>query len=144
MSTNEMSITGTSMRTSNIAYFKTIPGILKVLQMVISIIIVGVTGFAMQIILGDYPKWVYTLLYLLLIATTALVATFCLLLSYLASKATGTITAKTIFEVLHQFSIALLYTTCGLALLVFLTIELTESDRDHWEFKILIAAAIMK
>ncbi|KAK2708256.1 uncharacterized protein LOC136028401 [Artemia franciscana] len=128
MSAHQVTVTRTttSVHTTsaillNIGYFKTIPGILKVLQLAISIIVVGILGnYIWTTASSRYTAYqvFVTELYLLLIATTALIATFCLTLSCLVSIATGTIIAKTIFEVIYHFTITLLYTAGGLAYIV--------------------------
>ncbi|XP_065562084.1 uncharacterized protein LOC136028273 [Artemia franciscana] len=101
----------------------------------ISIILIAILGFFVHFIFYSvteaHQPIVLVPFYLLIIATAAFAAT-------LNRKNF----AKNICEVLHQFSIALLYTACGLALLVFLTIELTKSDEEYWLYNMLITAAV--
>jgi len=78
----------------NTGYLKTLPGLLKLLQVVVGAIVVG--------LLANYTGYwrgynFVAMLFLLLIATTCLITTSCLVISCLLSISTATIIAKTVF-----------------------------------------------
>lgn len=111
--------TTTSAVLINVGYVKTFPGILKIFQILLGCVAVG--------IIGHYIKWnnyadnMVPELFFLLIATTCLVTTSLLLFSCLCSIATASIIPKTLFETLYHIVVSLLYFASALYLLIHLT-----------------------
>ncbi|XP_037051948.1 uncharacterized protein LOC119085595 [Bradysia coprophila] len=97
----------------NYGYCKTIPGLLKLSELILGIITVGVTvhyyTHNLNIISGD--------LFFLLMATTFMVGTFCLLFSYVLSWKTAVI-PKTMFEIVYHGIAFILLLAASITLLV--------------------------
>ncbi|XP_046650413.1 uncharacterized protein LOC124341372 isoform X1 [Daphnia pulicaria] len=87
-------VTTTSAILLNTGYLKTTSGILKLLQLILGCVIVGLVGHYFA---RSSPLFFTAELFLLLIATTCLITTTCLLISCLLSISTATIIAKTMF-----------------------------------------------
>ncbi|XP_063591404.1 uncharacterized protein LOC134768514 [Penaeus indicus] len=87
--------TTTSAFLINVGYLKTFPGILKIFQIILGCVAIG--------IIGHYIPWTRTAeymipeLFFLLIATACLITTTLLLMSCLCSIATASIIPKTLF-----------------------------------------------
>jgi len=107
--------TTTSAILLNTGYLKTLPGVLKLLQVVIGTIVVGLLANYS----GYWPNYDFqAMLFLLLIATSCLIATGCLLISCLLSISTATIIAKTMFDVVYHGVALFLYLASSVNLLV--------------------------
>ncbi|CAG0894974.1 unnamed protein product [Darwinula stevensoni] len=102
----------------NTGYVKTIPGLLKFLELIIGAVCVGIIGYYVDRYGRDYAGLAVPELFFLLIATACMIATFCLFLSCLLSVATAAILPKTIFEVVYHFIATGLYLACAITLLV--------------------------
>lgn len=80
----------------NTGYLKTLPGLLKLAQLILGAIAVGIVGYYfksyMNVSSNDTP-----LIFFFLMAVSFLIGTFCLLLSCLISLSTGGIISKTIY-----------------------------------------------
>lgn len=112
--------TTTSALLINVGYLKTFPGILKIFQIILGCVAVG--------IIGHYIKWTYASsellvpeLFFLLIASACLITTTLLLLSCIFSIATASIIPKTLFETLYHIAASLLYFASALYLLILVT-----------------------
>ncbi|XP_046650416.1 uncharacterized protein LOC124341372 isoform X2 [Daphnia pulicaria] len=92
-------VTTTSAILLNTGYLKTTSGILKLLQLILGCVIVGLVGHYFA---RSSPLFFTAELFLLLIATTCLITTTCLLISCLLSISTATIIAKTMFELVYH------------------------------------------
>ncbi|XP_037785912.1 protein singles bar-like [Penaeus monodon] len=120
--------TTTSAFLINVGYLKTFPGILKIFQIILGCVAIG--------IIGHYIPWTMTAefmvpeLFFLLIATACLITTTLLLMSCLCSIATASIIPKTLFETLYHIVSSLLYFTSALYLLIYLT-EKKHYVADH-------------
>jgi len=102
----------------NTGYLKTLPGLLKLLQVVVGAIVVG--------LLANYTGYwrgynFVAMLFLLLIATTCLITTSCLVISCLLSISTATIIAKTVFDLVYHGVGFCLYLASSVNLLVEVT-----------------------
>ncbi|KAG0693511.1 hypothetical protein GWK47_027476 [Chionoecetes opilio] len=119
--------TTTSAFLVNVGYLKTFPGILKIFQILLGCVVVGITG--------HYIHWttrsqmMVPELFFLLIATTCLITTSLLLFSCMCSIATASIIPKTLFETLYHIAASLLYFASALYLLIFLT---NKTYRDNF------------
>ncbi|KAJ1532080.1 hypothetical protein ONE63_000709 [Megalurothrips usitatus] len=95
--TRTTTTTTTSAILLNTGYFKTYPGLLKLLELVIGAIVVGITAHYgakyYHNFLLQSPE-----IFMCIIAVTFLVGTACLLLSCILSISTASILPKTIFE----------------------------------------------
>ncbi|KAF2350900.1 Marvel domain [Trinorchestia longiramus] len=80
----------------NIGYLKTLPGIIKLFQIVLGIVAVAITGHYIKWDSSYYENMVPELFFLL-VATTCLITTTLLLFSCLCSIATASIIPKTLF-----------------------------------------------
>ncbi|XP_018020172.1 uncharacterized protein LOC108676584 [Hyalella azteca] len=106
----------------NIGYLKTLPGILKLFQIVLGIVAVAITGHYIKWDSSYYESMVPELFFLL-VATTCLITTTLLLLSCLCSIATASIIPKTLFETLYHIVASLLYLSAGLCFIIYLNSE---------------------
>jgi len=102
----------------NTGYLKTLPGLLKLLQVVVGAIVVG--------LLANYTGYwrgynFVAMLFLLLIATTCLITTSCLVISCLLSISTATIITKTVFDLVYHGVGFCLYLASSVNLLVEVT-----------------------
>lgn len=81
------------------SYIKTLPGLLKLAQLIVGAVCVGIIGhyYNHHYLYGSFD------LFFLLMATTFLIGTFCLLVSCLISLSTGGIISKTIY--VYHFAI---------------------------------------
>ncbi|XP_014236284.1 uncharacterized protein LOC106658715 [Trichogramma pretiosum] len=92
----------------NTTFCRSWSGILKLCQVILGVISVGLVGYVISHYPGAYLPVTETLFFML-IATTFMIASFVLVLSYLCSYTTESIISKTIFELLyHAFAFALL------------------------------------
>lgn len=106
----------------NIGYLKTLPGILKLFQIILGIVAVGIAGHYIKWDSSYYENMVPELFFLL-VATTCLITTTLLLLSCLCSIATASIIPKTLFETLYHVVAVLLYLSAGLCFIIYLNSE---------------------
>merc|ERR1712071_246377 len=98
----------------NTGYLKTLPGLLKLLQVVVGAIVVG--------LLANYTGyWRGYNFVALLIATTCLITTSCLVISCLLSISTATIITKTVFDLVYHGVGFCLYLASSVNLLVEVT-----------------------
>lgn len=111
-------VTTTSAILLNTGYFRTAPGILKLLQLILGCVIVGLIGSYFGYYESRYPHLFTAELFLLLIASTCLITTACLLASCLLSISTATIIAKTMFELVYHGIAFALYLASSVYLLV--------------------------
>ncbi|XP_023289239.1 uncharacterized protein LOC105700998 isoform X2 [Orussus abietinus] len=124
--------TSTSAIIINTGYFKSLSGIVKLLQLILGTICVGLVGY--QFSAGNYRTTAD--LFFLLMTTTFMISTFILILSCLASISTESIISKTIYEVIYH-SIAF-----GLLLACSLTLLVQVNDRYSRDHDRMLAAAI--
>ncbi|XP_047493153.1 uncharacterized protein LOC125041853 isoform X1 [Penaeus chinensis] len=107
--------TTTSAFLINVGYLKTFPGILKIFQIILGCVAIG--------IIGHYIPWTRTAdfmvpeLFFLLIATACLITTTLLLMSCLCSIATASIIPKTLFVVLLHGTLSYLLVCSSINLL---------------------------
>ncbi|XP_045599893.1 uncharacterized protein [Procambarus clarkii] len=107
--------TTTSAFLINVGYLKTFPGILKIFQIILGCVAVG--------IIGHYIHWsqrsdsLVPELFFLLIATACLITTSLLLFSCICSIATASIIPKTLFVVLLHGTLSYLLVCSSINLL---------------------------
>lgn len=101
----------------NTGYLKTLPGLLKLAQVVVGAVVVG--------LLATYSNYwvslhlsVTPMLFLLIIASTCLITTGCLLISCLLSISTATIITKTMFDLVYHGVALCLYLAASVNMLV--------------------------
>ncbi|XP_011700413.1 PREDICTED: uncharacterized protein LOC105457447 isoform X1 [Wasmannia auropunctata] len=125
-------VTSSSTIVINTGYLKTWSGILKLLQLALGIVCVGIAGH-------EFSQNSYRItaeLFFLLITTTFMIATFILLLSCLTSFSTASIISKTIHEILYH-SIAF-----GLLLAASLTLMVNVNNYRRYNYELLLGASI--
>ncbi|XP_030024288.2 uncharacterized protein LOC115443147 isoform X2 [Manduca sexta] len=111
-----VSTSGTTSATYiNTGTFCTLPGFLKLAQLLLGAACVGVVSYYAD---QNYLRFDKPQLFFLLIAVAFLIGTFCLLTSYLVSFATASFISKTVYEVIYHGLAALLYLIAGLYLLI--------------------------
>ncbi|XP_037919494.1 uncharacterized protein LOC119656890 isoform X4 [Hermetia illucens] len=124
----------TSALIINTGYLKTIPGLLKLVQLLLGAACTGVMLWYLDhyIITGS-PE-----LFFLLMSVTFMIATFCLLASCIVSLSTGGIIEKTIYE--------LIYHTIGCILILASSLNLVVRINDYKRTELydpFLAASIM-
>ncbi|RZC37800.1 CKLF-like MARVEL transmembrane domain-containing protein 8, partial [Asbolus verrucosus] len=137
--TRTTTTTTTSAIILNTGYLKTWPGLLKLAQLILGIVVVGLVSYY-------YKKYYYNNhnhtpeTFFLLMAVTFLTGTFLLLLSCLISISTASIISKTIYEVVYHGFAFVLYLAASLTFII---------EVNHWrrnygqEYEPYFAAAIM-
>lgn len=118
----------------NSGYLKTWTGILKLLELALGVVCVGISGHHIT----NYRSYIFTAeMFFLLITTSFMIGTFILLMSCLISLSTSSIIAKTIHELLYH---AIGF---GLYLAASLTYIVHVSDlKGYREYELLLGAAI--
>ncbi|XP_037028954.1 uncharacterized protein LOC119069154 [Bradysia coprophila] len=123
----------TSTLVVNTGYLKTVPGLLKLVQLILGAVCVGLASWYYN------NRYDYTpSLFFLLMATTFLVGTFCLLVSCLFSLSTGGIISKTIYELIYHSIGAILLIAASITLLI----HVNKNNNSYYHEKFLIAAII--
>ncbi|CAH0394130.1 unnamed protein product [Bemisia tabaci] len=115
--TRTTTTTSTSAIILNTGYLKTLPGLLKLAQVILGGIIIAILVYYKD------QKYTFTflssaLLFFLCIATTFFIASLLLLLSCLCSITTASIIAKTLYEFIYHGAAFLLYLIACLMFLV--------------------------
>ncbi|XP_050099406.1 uncharacterized protein LOC126579818 [Anopheles aquasalis] len=109
--------TSTSHVVLNTGYLRTTPGLLKLAQLIIGAVNVGLVAYYIRRYpvssLPTSPEFFF-----LLMAVAFLIGTFCLLASCLVSLSTGGIISKTIYELIYHTIAFLLYLIASIILLV--------------------------
>uniref|UniRef100_A0A336KC16 CSON011304 protein n=1 Tax=Culicoides sonorensis TaxID=179676 RepID=A0A336KC16_CULSO len=104
----------------NSGYLKTFPGLLKLAQLILNAVCVGLVAYYFRRYHSVYSNGNPELFFLLM-TTTFLIGTFCLLLSCLVSWSTGGIISKTIYELIYHTLAFLLLLIASIILLVEVT-----------------------
>ncbi|XP_053623392.1 uncharacterized protein LOC128682600 [Plodia interpunctella] len=119
----------------NSGYASTLPGLLKLAQLLLSAACVGVMTYYY-----DHGSKYLTRaeLFFLLVAVAFLIGTFCLYLSYLISLSSATMISKTVFEVIYHGLGFILYLAAGITLLT----EVNHYKRSS-TYEAYLAASIM-
>uniref|UniRef100_A0A8D8KX00 (northern house mosquito) hypothetical protein n=1 Tax=Culex pipiens TaxID=7175 RepID=A0A8D8KX00_CULPI len=112
--------TSTSHVVLNTGYLRTTPGLLKLAQLIIGAINVGIVSWYLRRYHSVYASGNPELFFLLM-AVAFLIGTFCLLVSCLVSLSTGGIISKTIYELIYHTIAFLLYLIASIILLVDVT-----------------------
>ncbi|XP_055302342.1 uncharacterized protein LOC129568454 isoform X2 [Sitodiplosis mosellana] len=105
----------TSTLILNTGYLKTLPGLLKFSQLIVGAVCVGIIAYHYN---RNYHTYGLPDLFFLLMATTFLIGTFCLLVSCLFSLSTGGIISKTIYELIYHTVAAILLLIASVYFLV--------------------------
>ncbi|CAF4772708.1 unnamed protein product [Pieris macdunnoughi] len=140
-----VTITRTTATTSgsplfvNTSYIGTLPGLLKLAQLLLGAACVGVVSYYFE------PRYVKyndqkPELFFLLISVAFLIGTFCLLLSCVMSFSTATMISKTLYEVVYHGIAFVLYLAAGLTLLIEVNHRRSGYRND---FEPYLAAAVM-
>ncbi|XP_022114388.2 CKLF-like MARVEL transmembrane domain-containing protein 8 isoform X2 [Pieris rapae] len=140
-----VTITRTTATTSgtplfvNTGYLGTVPGLLKLAQLILGAACVGVVSYYFE------PRYVKyndqkPELFFLLISVAFLIGTFCLLLSCVMSFSTATMISKTLYEVVYHGIAFVLYLAAGLTLLIEVNHRRSGYRND---FEPYLAAAVM-
>ncbi|KAJ0180495.1 hypothetical protein K1T71_003899 [Dendrolimus kikuchii] len=140
-----VTITRTTVSTSgtsvfvNTGYLCTLPGVLKLAQLVLGACCVGVVGYYLDHNRGYYhdekPE-----LFFLLVAVSFLIGTFCLLLSCVLSLSTSSMISKTNYELIYHGLAFILYLCAGLTLLIEVNHEKSSYRNEYDPY---LAAAVM-
>lgn len=107
--------TTTSAIIINSGYLKTWPGILKIFQTLLGIVVVGLVSYYYRYYMSYNTK---TETFYLLMAVTFLVGTFLLLVSCLISISTASIISKTVYEVVYHSAAVICYLAASLAFII--------------------------
>ncbi|XP_026495119.1 uncharacterized protein LOC113399990 [Vanessa tameamea] len=123
----------------NTNYLGTLPGLLKLAQLLLGAACVGVVGYYLEPGYVRYNGQKPELFYLL-VSVTFLIGTFCILLSCLMSLSTASIMSKTLYEVIYHGVAFILYLSAGLTLMIEVNHQKSSYRRD---FEPYLAAAVM-
>lgn len=120
----------------NSGYLKTAPGLLKLGELILGIINVGIvayyyTNYGIGYEAGD--------LFLFLMSTTFMICTFCLLLSCLVSWSTGGLISKTMFELIYHTVATILLLAASINCLV----RLNKHNVRNTQYNAYTAASII-
>ncbi|XP_055913737.1 uncharacterized protein LOC129947260 [Eupeodes corollae] len=132
------STTNTSYIVLNTGYMKSAPGMLKLLQLIIGAVCVGIFAYYYNMYGGILNSSIY--LFFFLMVTTFMIGTFCLLLACLTSLSTGGIIAKTIYELIYHCIAGILLLVASILILIDLTDSRYKNYRQHDMY---MAAAVM-
>ncbi|XP_068629802.1 protein singles bar [Battus philenor] len=140
-----VTITRTTTTTSgnalfvNSGYLGTLPGLLKLAQLLLGAACVGVVGYYLETGYYHYNGQKPELFYLV-VSAACLIGTFCLLTSCLVSLSTASIISKTVYEVIYHGVAFILYLAAGLTLMI----EVNHQKSSYRkEFEPYLAAAVM-
>lgn len=135
--TRTTTTTTTSAIILNTGYLKTWPGLLKLAQLILGAVVVGLVSYYYD----RYQTYVQTPeTFFLLMAVTFLVGTFLLLLSCLISISTASIISKTIHEVVYHGFAFILYLAASLTFII----EVNHKKRSYSnDYEPYFAAAVI-
>lgn len=125
----------TSALIINTGYLKTIPGLLKLVQLILGVVCVGIMGWYWR---GYYRNTAPDLFFFLM-TCTFMIATFCLLVSCLFSLSTGGIISKTIYELIYHSIACVLLLAASLTFLI----DVTNNKYSYRIHETYMAAAII-
>ncbi|XP_013182032.1 PREDICTED: uncharacterized protein LOC106128270 [Papilio xuthus] len=123
----------------NNGYLGTLPGLLKLAQLLLGAACVGVVGYYLEPGFYRYNNQKPELFFLL-VAVACLVGTFCLLTACLVSFTTASMISKTIYEVIYHGVAFILYLAAGLTLIIEVNHQKSNYRND---FEPYLAAAVM-
>ncbi|CAL8100603.1 unnamed protein product [Orchesella dallaii] len=140
----------------NVGYLKTLPGVLKLIHVILGIVTVSLLGHYIayhknQYIYRQGPNYIHIAdhaifipeLFFLLIATTCLITSTLLLFSCLISIATATIIPKTVLEVIYHIVAAVLLIIASICYLVNIEQELKNARVVRSSYSGRLAAAVV-
>lgn len=104
----------------NVGYVKTVPGILKILEIILGCVICGLIGHYITSSNYRTPEQLQSQLPILITAAACLITTTLLFFSCLFSISTGAIIPKTLFETLYHAIASILYFSVSVYFLVYL------------------------
>ncbi|XP_072943358.1 uncharacterized protein [Epargyreus clarus] len=123
----------------NTGYLGTLPGLLKLAQLLLGAACVGVVGYYFDQGYGRYSGQKPELFYFL-VSVAFLIGTFCLLTACLISFSTASMISKTIYEVIYHGLAFVLYFAAGLTLMIEVNHQKSYYRRDYEPY---LAASIM-
>ncbi|CAO1337836.1 unnamed protein product [Diamesa serratosioi] len=106
----------TSTLILNTGYLKTIPGLLKLAQLILGAVCIGCVAWEFF-----RSQTTNTDLFFLSMACSFFIGTFCLLVSCLFSLSTGGIISKTIYELIYHSVAFILYLVASILLMIKVT-----------------------
>lgn len=137
--TRTTTTTTTSAILLNTGYFKTYPGLLKLFEMLIGAVVVGITAYYAS---NYYHNFVLQSpeIFFCIVGVTCLVGTTCLLLSCMLSISTASILPKTLYEVIYHSVAFVLYLAASINFIV----EVNRTKRTYNNYyEAYLAAAIL-
>lgn len=135
--TRTTTTTTTSAIIINSGYLKSWPGLLKLAELILGIVVVGLVSHYFN----RYQQYSQTPeVFFLLMAVTFLVGTFLLLTSCLISISTASIISKTIYEVVYHGFAFILYLAASLTFVI----EVNHRKRSYsYDYEPYFAAAVI-
>ncbi|XP_033220409.1 uncharacterized protein LOC117175016 [Belonocnema kinseyi] len=128
----------------NTGYLKSWSGLLKVLELILGIVCVGIMGYVFDYYLyynnAYYSGSTQVSLFYFLMVTTFMIGTFILLLSFTASATTESILTKTIFELIYHGLACILLIIAAAILFIKLNDRYFGSPKEKYNLH--LAAAI--
>lgn len=127
----------------NTGYLKSWSGLLKVLELALGIVCVGLMGYLFDNYYLIGYSYSYSMippsLFYFLIVTTFMITTFILLLSFTASISTESILTKTVFELIYHGLACLLILIAAVVLFIKMDKRVVRSTE---QYNLLLASAI--
>jgi len=102
----------------NSGYLKTVPGLLKLGELILGIVTVGIVAYYYTNNYNVNFHGDLCDLFFFLMTTTFMICTFCLLLSCLVSWSTGGLISKTMFELIYHVVATILLLAASVNLLI--------------------------
>ncbi|KAJ8982136.1 hypothetical protein NQ317_002863 [Molorchus minor] len=135
--TRTTTTTTTSAIIINTGYLKTWAGLLKLAELILGIVVVGLVSYYVEryLTLTQTPE-----VFFLLMSVTFLVGTFLLLLSCLISISTASIISKTVYEVVFHGFAFVLYLVASLTFIIEVN---NKNRRYHNDYQPYFAAAVI-
>ncbi|XP_044754012.1 uncharacterized protein LOC123313265 isoform X2 [Coccinella septempunctata] len=134
--TRTTTTTTTSAIIINTGYFKTWPGLFKLLQMILGAVVVGFVSYYYNSYLYRTP-----VTFFLLTAVAFLIGTFLILLSCMISISTASVLPKTIYEVVYHGFAFILYLAASITFIIEVNHYSNTRYDNHYECY--FAAAIL-
>lgn len=125
--------TNSSAIVMNTGYLQSWSGVLRLLQLILEIICVGIIGHYIR---TYYISYVTAFLFFLIVISAFMIGNFILLLSFLISFSTASVIPKTIYELLYHS------TAFGLILAASVVLLVKADEYREWKYELVVGASV--